>query len=299
MIFLTITFPFLGDNFAINPSKYFIIPGINMKIHWYGVIIAVGFVLGVIYAFKRRKTFGFTENEVIDMVLIAAPSAIVGARLYYVILHFAEDFKAPTVWQTIKNIVAIWKGGSAIYGGILLAVIFIFIYCRRKKIAFGAMLDIASLGLIIGEIIGRWGNFINREILGTSANVNTFVFRMGLTNSIGITTYYHPLFLYESVWNFIGFIMMHFMVKRRKYDGQIFCFYLIWYGIGRFFMDFLRIGTPMINIFGIQLRAFQIFAVITVIIAGAYMIYMKASGRTGADRLYVNRVSINENSKAE
>jgi phosphatidylglycerol:prolipoprotein diacylglycerol transferase len=135
----------------------------------------------------------------------------------------------------------IWKGGLAIYGGVIGAALGIVVFSLVKKIKVGAVLDLTSLGFLIGQSIGRWGNFFNREAFG--AETDSFL-RMGLTNKIsGQITYYHPTFLYESLWNALGFVLLHFLSKKRKFDGQIALGYLAWYGLGRTFIEGLRMDS--------------------------------------------------------
>ena len=256
----TITFPILGDSFSLNPSRYFEIG--NFRIYWYGVIIAVGFLLAALYALKRAKEFGMTADNVLDVIIIGVPSAVVGARLFYVLNNFSL-FKGDTVGQTLLNIIDIKSGGSAIYGGLLLVVLFVWLYCRKKKISCGAMMDLAAPSLFIGQCIGRWGNFVNREVYGTETD---FFLRMGLTTGSG-TIYVHPIFLYESVWDLIGFIVLHRMSRKRKFDGQIFGIYVIWYGFGRVVCELLRHPDVSIYIGNTGIKANLVFAVASIIAA--------------------------------
>ena len=248
----SISFPFLGEDFSINPPASISIFGRN--IYLYGIIIAAGMILAVIYALKRSKQFGLTQDNILDMLLCAVPSAIVGARLYYVIFN-PDDYFGPGKWG---NIIKIWEGGLAIYGGIIFAVIAAIIVCKVRKIPVLPMLDIGGLGLLIGQAIGRWGNFMNREAFGSVTDVFC---RMGLTLPGEETIYVHPTFLYESLWNVIGFIILHFVSKkRRKFDGQIFLMYIGWYGLGRFFIEGLR--TDSLYLFNTDIRVSQLLAIV-------------------------------------
>ena len=175
-----ISFPILGENFVLNPSRYFSIFG--FKVYWYGVIIAVGFVLAAWYMMSRSKVFGLTDDNVIDLLLSAVPIGVIGARLYYIVFNF-DYFRADTVAQTLKNCINIRDGGLAIYGGVIFGVLGILVYTKVKKMKLGTFLDLASLGVLIGQTAGRWGNFMNREAYGTSKNVEEFFLRMGLTVS--------------------------------------------------------------------------------------------------------------------
>ncbi len=279
-----ISFPILGDNFIINPQRYFTIFGFS--IYWYGVIIAVGLLLAVIYMMSRRRTFGLTEDNLIDMLLSCVPLGVVGARLYYIVFNF-DYFRADTFGETLKNCLNIRDGGLAIYGGVLFGMLGIYLYSRAKKIRLGVFFDIASLGVLIGQIAGRWGNFINREAFGITENVDTFFLRMGLTKPGGATFYVHPTFLYESVWNLIGLIILHFYSKKRKFDGHIFAMYVAWYGFGRFFIEGLR--TDSLYLFGTGLRVSQGLAALSFIVATMYLILKLSDKRSlTPDKLYVN-----------
>ena len=227
-MYTEITFPSLG--IALNPPKYLQIG--PLMIYYYGVIIAFGLILAVLYGCKRSKEFGIREDDVVDGVLWITPFAIVCARAYYV------AFSWPRYAVNPIEVFYIWEGGLAIYGGVLGALVGVLVFCRIKKIKFVALLDLVLIGFLIGQSIGRWGNFMNREAFG--AETASFL-RMGLLNGItGTVTYYHPTFLYESVWNAVGFVILHFASKRRRYDGQMALMYAAWYGLGRTFIEGLR-----------------------------------------------------------
>ena len=231
MNYTTISFPALGIEW--DPIRSFSIGPLN--IHLYGILIATGLLLAVLYACRRSKQFGLKTDDLLDGVLFIVPFAIICARLYYCIFSWKDYADDPI------SILYIWKGGLAIYGGVIGAGIGIVVFSLVKKIKVGAVLDITSLGFLIGQSIGRWGNFFNREAFG--AETDSFL-RMGLTHKItGQITYYHPTFLYESVWNAAGFVLLHFLSKKRKFDGQIVLGYLAWYGLGRTFIEGLRMDS--------------------------------------------------------
>ena len=278
-----ITFPLLGD-FELDFLPYFTVFG--WKIYWYGVIIAVGFLLAVIYAVKHAKEFGLTEDDVIDTLIWAVPLGIIGARLYYVIFYRDASGANPYFdgYSDIRDIIAIWEGGLAIYGGVIGGVIGLVIATRMKKISARAMLDTMSFGLLIGQAIGRWGNFTNREAHGTETMVP---WRMGLVYSYK-TFYYHPTFLYESLWNVLGFLILHFIVKkRRKFDGQMFLCYLAWYGLGRLFIEGLR--TDSLYVGSTNLRVSQLLAGLTCLFAAGLMLYVLVFRHPEPEELWLNR----------
>ncbi len=257
-----ISFPGLG--IELNPPQGFSIG--SMHIQFYGIIIALGLVLAVVYGLKRRKQFGLTEDDLLDGVLWVVPVAIICARLYFV--AFSWDYYR----EHLGEIVAIWNGGIAIYGGVIGAVIGIIVYCKCKKLKLGAVLDIVALGFLIGQAIGRWGNFFNREAFG--AETESFL-RMGLRLDadqypILQTLYYHPTFLYESLWNAAGFVALHFLSKKRQYDGQIALGYVAWYGLGRTFIEGLRTDSLYLGDF----RVSQLLAAVSCLAATAVLIVL-------------------------
>ncbi len=256
----TITFPMFGDKFAINPSSSFQVFG--LPLYWYGFIIAIGFLLAYFYCNRRVKDFGLTQDNFIDVLLFAVPSAVIGARLYYVAFQYSE-FK-----DNFWSIFNVRGGGLAIYGAVIFAVIAVLIYCKVKKTSLGAYLDLGAFGLLIGQTVGRWGNFINREAFGRETDIFC---RMGLTDATGQTIYVHPTFLYESLWNILGLLLLHLFSKsgKRRYDGQIFALYVAWYGFGRMLIEGLR--TDSLYLFNTGLRVSQVLAGASVIIALAYL----------------------------
>ena len=251
-----ISFPALG--IALDPPRSIALG--PLSIHFYGMIIAFGLILAVVYATRRSKQFGIKEDDVLDGVLYVTPFAVLCARAYYCIFsweHYADD---PI------RLLYIWEGGLAIYGGVLGAAIGVTVLCRVKRIKLPAMLDLVSLGFLIGQSIGRWGNFFNREAFG--AETDTFL-RMGLMNRYtGDVTCYHPTFFYESLWNAIGFLLLHQLSKKRQYDGQIALGYAAWYGLGRAFIEGLRTDSLYWGPFRVSqlLAAVSCFAAVSVLL---------------------------------
>jgi len=246
-----------GDGFVMNIPRYFQLFGFN--IYYYGIFVAAGYALAGVYLIKRRKLFGLTSDNLLDLVLIALICGLVGARLYYMIFNF-DRFFAPGQWG---NIFRFRDGGLAVYGGIIASGLGYFVYGRIKKLPIGTLLDAAGFGLFIGQAVGRWGNFINREAYGVETNLP---WRMGLT-SRGSTIFVHPCFLYESLWNVAGLLMMHFFSKKSKtkYPGQYFLFYAAWYGLGRFMIEGLRTDSLLIP--GTDNRASQWLAALSCLAA--------------------------------
>ena len=252
-----ISFPLFGDAVWNVPSAISI--G-GFSIYLYGIIVALGFCLGWLYAHRRRRLFGLSPENVMDLLLIGVAAGLIGARLFYVAFNPARYFGENGDWL---NIFRIRDGGLAVYGGIIMVVAALVLYTRRKKIKLAAMLDLAAPALMIGQFIGRWGNFTNREAYGYETAAP---WRMGL-HFPGETLYVHPAFLYESLWNVLGFVLLHIYSKRRKFDGEIFLMYIGWYGLGRFFIEGLRGDSLMLG----SLRVSQLIAGACVLVSIALL----------------------------
>ena len=278
----SISFPFLG--LEMNPPRTFSLG--PLTIHLYGIAIGLGLILAVIYACRRSKEFGLKEDDILDGVLWITPFAIICARIYYVAFSWKDYADNPL------SVFAIWEGGIAIYGSVIGAVIGVIVLCKVKKLKIATVLDITLLGFFIGQILGRWGNFFNREAFG--AATDSF-FRMGLYNTVtGSWEYYHPTFLYESVWNLVGFILLHFLSKRRKYDAQIALGYCAWSGLGRCFIEGLRVDSLYWGPF----RVSQVLAGLTCVAASAILLWQSFQPHDPAN-LFVNRVVSVEEPKEE
>ena len=272
--YTNISFPGLGID--IDPVRQFSLG--PLTIHMYGIVIALGLVLAAVYCMRRAPKFGLTEDHVLDGVLWVTPFAILCARAYYCAFSWELYADNPV------SVLYIWQGGIAIYGGVLGAVLGIIVFCKIKKLSLGATLDLVLLGFLIGQSIGRWGNFFNREAFG--AETESFL-RMGLYDTVtGSVVYHHPTFLYESVWNALGFVVLHFLSKKREYDGQIALGYAFWYGLGRFFIEGLR--TDSLYIPGTAIRVSQLLAAISCLTAAAVLVYFLL--KPPAKPLFANRV---------
>jgi phosphatidylglycerol:prolipoprotein diacylglycerol transferase len=254
-----ISFPMLGD-FSINPPAFFTVFGFD--IYLYGVMIGLGFILGILYCSKKGSRFGIKEDDVYDLVIWLIPLSILGARLYYVAFRLDYYLAHP------NELLAIWNGGLAIYGGIIAGVVVVFCVCKWKKIPVAAFLDLVVFGLLIGQILGRWGNFFNREAFGAITDVFC---RMGLTAPDGTSIYVHPTFLYESLWCLLGALLLHILFKKAyKFNGMLFCGYAIWYGTGRFLIESLRTDSLMVG----GLRTSQVVALVAVAGGAALLAFL-------------------------
>ena len=269
-----INIPLLGLEF--NPPRLIELFGIN--IYFYGLIIALGLMLAVAYAWKRCSQFGIKEDDLTDGVIWVVPFAIICARLYYVAFKW-EDYASNPI-----SILYINQGGLAIYGGVIGAVIGVLVHCKVKKIKVPALLDMVALGFLIGQTLGRWGNFFNREAYGAVTDV---AWKMGLWNtSTGKYEWVHPTFLYESLWNAIGFVALHFLSKKRKYDGQIALGYAAWYGLGRAIIEGLRADSLYWGPF----RVSQLLAAISCFAAVVVLMLMSFKHHD-PETLFVNQVA--------
>ncbi|NLM04507.1 MAG: prolipoprotein diacylglyceryl transferase [Clostridiales bacterium] len=228
-------------------SIAFTIFGIDVA--WYGVLISIGVLLGIIIAIIRAKDEGIHEDTILDLALIAIPIAIIGARLYYV------AFKWDYYGQNLGDIVKIRQGGLAIHGAIIAGVLTGYLFCRYKNINFWLLADVCAPSIILGQSIGRWGNYFNQEAYGRQTNLPWAIEIQG--NMV------HPTFLYESLWNFAIFIFLLYYSKKRKYRGEIFLYYIMLYSIGRFFIEGLRTDSLMLGPF----RIAQVISFISVVAA--------------------------------
>ncbi len=270
-----ISFPMLGD-WSIDPPYSFNLFG--LEIYFYGVIIALGFILAALYCAKRAKEFGLSSDELYELVIWLIPTCIIGARLYYVL------FKLDYFIANPDKIFALRDGGLAIYGGIIAGIIVGIIWCRAKRIRVFAVADLTAFGLLIGQSVGRWGNFINREAFGAQTEIFC---RMGLTVPGFETLYVHPTFLYESLWNILGLIVLHIWSKKgkRKYDGQVFWLYILWYGLGRAWIEGLRSDSLYIG--STDIRVSQLLAIVSAVVSLVILI-INARKQHGPEDMFVN-----------
>lgn len=266
-----VTFPGLGLEFTFNKVAFSI--G-SLEVRWYGIILCIGIIVGFFYFLNRAsKTESIDPDHVYNITLLTVIIAIIGARFTYVITNLD---KYDSFWDMIN----ISNGGIAIYGAIIFGLISVVAYCRIKKLNTYAVLDAVAPGIMLGQIIGRWANFINGEAYGYSEGIVNLPWRMGL-DTVFIDDVYrsdiqfvHPTFLYESLWNLIGFIIIFFIYKKKKFDGQIVCSYIAWYGLGRGFIELLR--TDSLRVAGLKLNSLIAFASFVV----AIILYIVLALRT-------------------
>ena len=270
---VNISFPGIGiDAFSVNKVAFTLPIGNGLEIRWYGIIITFGIILAILYATKRAKDEGICFDDLLDIAIFTVIFAVIGARLYYVI--FSDD-----KYETFYDVIAIWNGGIAIYGAIIAGAITVFCVCKVKKINTLRAFDMAAPAVMIGQIIGRWGNFMNGEAHGTEVAEGSLLYflRMGLSKgNADITSFVHPTFLYESLWNLVGFVIINALYKKKKFDGQIFLMYLSWYGFGRMFIEGLR--TDSLHLIG-NIRVSQVVGFLCFIVGAILIVIMLEKAR--------------------
>ena len=296
-----VSFPGLGLEFTLNRVAFTVL---GRPIYWYGIIIASGLVLAVILCSKWGKRFGITEDQIIDMMLFAVPAALVAIRAYYVIFNLSLYQRADGSldWGAILRYS---DGGLAIYGAILSSAVVLLIFCHVRKISFLAFADLGVHGLFIGQLVGRWGNFMNVEAYGAPTTLpwrmcgssiaqelldQGYVDQAGYQAVLSGTLGVHPTFFYESAWNLAGLIMVYFMGKRRKFDGQCFLFYVFWYGLGRAWIEGLRTDSLYLFV-GSSIRVSQLLAAVSAVAAGVVLVWMLRRAKAHPQMLYVNKLA--------
>jgi len=273
-----ISFPGLGiKQFELDPIAFKIpLPWSDEPhpIMWYGIIVTLAMIVGFMVALGRSKREGIKKDDMLDLAIYLIFFCILGARLYYVLFY-------PGDYNSFKDVIAIWEGGLAIYGGVIAGIATIAVFSKIKKINTARLLDAAAPGCIIGQAIGRWGNFCNAEAFG---GLTELPWRMGLLRHNWKTEQFvHPTFLYESLWNVIGFALIMTFYKKKKFNGQMALFYGIWYGFGRFFIEGLRTDSLMLG--STNIRVSQLVAAICVV---GGIIAMIVCGKIANDRRMEN-----------
>lgn len=284
---MPISFPGLFGDWEFNPSPVAI--DIGNGIYWYGIIIALGLILAVLFCSWRAKDYGLKEDNVYDLIVWEIPLCIIGARLYYVIFYL-DLYRNPDGSFNWGKMVAIWDGGLAIYGAVIVGFFVLLAYCKKKKLSFGAFADLGVMGLLIGQAVGRWGNFMNREAFGGET---TLPWRMRLWTSATEYIEVHPTFFYESLWNVIGLLLIVFLVsKARTFDGENACFYFIWYGIGRAWIEGLRTDSLYLfdwTLFDKPIRVSQVLSLALALAGFVVLIIGKRRHPHGKEALFVTK----------
>ena len=289
---MPISFPGLFGDWECNIDPIAI--HIGHGVYWYGIILALGMLAGLLLCMKQAKHFGLTEDNVLDMVLWAVPACIVGARLYYV-LFYLDLYRTADGGLDWGSMVAIWDGGLAIYGAVIMGFAVAVLYTRKKKLKLWAMTDLCVMGLLIGQSIGRWGNFVNREAFGAET---TLPWRMRLWTSTYQYIEVHPTFFYESLWNLIGLLLVLFVItKGRRFDGENTCFYFLWYGLGRTWIESLRTDSLYLfdwTFMGSPIRVSQALSIVLVVVSACILVVNLHFRRHDPADLLVNQVAARE-----
>ena len=272
-----------GINLTINPVAFSI--G-GWDIYWYGIIIACGFGLALLYAFRNSKRFGVDIDRLLDVVLVTAPIAVLCARAYY--LLFDPSGTGIKSFSQFFGFDGSGFQGLAIYGGVIGAAVVGTIMCKLRKISIPATLDMASIGFLIGQGIGRWGNFMNQEAFGAATGSSFWgMTSENVARELGEGVLAHPCFLYESVWCLTGFAVLHFLSKKKQYDGQIALGYCLWYGFGRVIIEGMR--TDSLYLWGTNMRVSQALSLLLVIASAVVLLVMEIHRRKQKkDILYEN-----------
>ena len=244
-----------------------------IQVHWYGVIIGLAIILALYIAVKETEKRGLDKDLFMDLMLWAIPIAILSARLYYVLFEWGYYSQNP------GEIIAIWNGGLAIHGALIGGVITTIVFTKKRQVSFWQLVDIAAPSIILGQAIGRWGNFINQEAHGgevTRAFLENLQLPEWIINQMYINgAYYHPTFLYESIWNLVGFILLILLRKVNLRRGEMFLTYVIWYSVGRFFIEGMRTDSLMLTE---SLRMAQTISAVLIIAAVVVLLYRRAKG---------------------
>ena len=286
---MPISFPGLFGDWELNIDPVAI--HIGHGIYWYGIILAFAMLAGLYLCMKQAKHYGLTEDNIMDMVLWAVPCCIIGARFYYVLfyLDLYRNTDGSLDWGAMFRI---WDGGLAIYGAVIAGVLVALAYTKHHKLPFFAMGDVAVMGLLLGQIIGRWANFINREAFGGET---TLPWRMKLWVSQYTSIEVHPTFFYESFWNLIGLLLILFIVsKGRRFDGENTWFYFLWYGLGRSWIEGLRTDSLYLfnwELFGQRIRVSQALSLLLAVTAAVMLFYNIKIKKHSRDELLVNQVA--------
>ncbi len=294
-----LSFPGLGWEFTLNRVAFQIGPFGSfgpIYIYWYGIIIAAAFLAGIVYVLARAKKFGVDSDRLIDVIFVGTIGAVICARLYYVVFSW-DQYK-----DNLGSIFKIWEGGLAIYGGLIGALIFGALMCKLRRVKLLPTLDLVAGGLILGQAIGRWGNFVNIEAYGSNTAlpwgmtgpkiVNDLKFASSSLEQLGVhvdpNIPVHPTFFYESIWCLLGFFFLLILSKHRKFDGEVFLAYSAWYGAGRFVIEGLRTDSLLIG----NLRVSQLVALICFLGATALIVAIRIKIREKNDPdfmpLYIN-----------
>ena len=291
-----LSFPGLGISLALNRIAFHMPSFLGgWPVYWYGIILAVAFLTASVYIMRKVKLFGLDNDRAFDVLLVSIVGAIIGARLYYVAFSWDE-------YNSILDIISTRNGGLALYGGLIGGVLTGALMCKIRKVKLLPMLDISACAIILGQAVGRWANLINIEAFGSNTDLpwgmtspvitNYLMYYKDQLTAIGMNIDpnqpVHPTFFYESMWCLLGFALLLFLTKRRRFDGQLSLVYLMWYGAGRFSIEGLRTDSLLMG----NMRVSQLLALVCVLVAGVTLVIVLSRIRRESDpeylKLYVN-----------
>lgn len=289
-----------GDNILKNGFSLdrvmFKIPGTDFNIYWYGFLIALGILLAMIYGFRKMKSFGIDSDRATDAVIGGLVGAILGARLYYILFNSE---------MSISDFFDFRQGGLAIYGGIIGAILVGGIIAKLRKLKLTALLDVVAPCFLIGQAVGRWGNFFNQEAFGTNTDLpwgmisyktmNFIAENDNLGGTLSVYAPVHPCFLYESLWCILGFVLIHLYMKYRKFDGELFLMYIGWYGLGRFFIESIRTDSLYLA----NIKVSQLLAAVCVVASVVLIIVFRGIFRRRGDYKFFYETEISKRQLAK
>ena len=293
ILYNTVSFPGLGiepfevNNIAVSGESLGFLKSIFGEswqgIAWYGIIIMVGIILSALNGIKRAHQEGITTDDILDVILVAVVVSVIGARLYYVVFYGGLD--------SFYDLIAVWQGGLAIYGAVIGGIISLIIMALIKKVSPLVLLDIGASSIILGQAIGRWGNFVNIEAFGEAT---TLPWRMGIGFDGVILEYVHPTFLYESLWNIIGFGLIWYFYNHKRYNGQVLLTYLAWYGFGRMLIEGLHTDSLLLMP---GVRVSQLLGGLFFVICTAAIIYIEVMIKKGKKVKFFDLVTVKEDNQ--
>ncbi len=252
-----------GIDLKINPQAFKI--G-DFTVYWYGIIIGLGFLLAVLYAMKNAERFSLDKDRMLDVVLVVTPVSILCARAYFCFFPYENGARI----TSFKEFFGIGSNegfrGLAIYGAVIGAFVAGYLMCKIRKVKVLDMFDIAAIGFLIGQGIGRWGNFFNQEAFGAPTGSEWFGMMSKSTGGVNV----HPCFLYESIWCICGFFVLNYFSKKRKFSGEMFLMYGVWYGFGRFFIEYLRTDSLMIG----KMKVSMLVSALIFLVCLALLVFM-------------------------
>lgn len=300
-----VSFPGLGLEFELNRVAVILF---GRNVYWYGAIIGLGFLLAVLWCCRRAARFGVRQDDIFDLLIAEVPLCLIGCRAYYVLFNLSE-YRTPDGTLDWGSICRISDGGIAIYGGVITAALVLLAFCRWRKLEFLPFADLGVQGLLIGQLVGRWGNFMNVEAYGgvtrlpwrmCSPSIAQSLLRSGVLDEVSYRSMLdgeigvHPTFLYESMWNLVGLVLIYLISKQfYRFDGQLFLSYLLWYGAGRFWIEGLRTDSLYffgLSLFGVPVRTSQVVALLSAVVGGGVLAWQLWFRRGESRPLYVERM---------